>query len=72
MRRCRKIAVGRGADDPASWTIPFVVAVAIAGAATGGDDSGTDAEAPALPRLDLDRPDHVARFIVERFLTRTP
>ena len=61
-----KIAVGRGAETPLVDD-PFVVAVATPGA-TGGDDSGADAGAP-LPRLDLDRPDHVARFIVERFLT---
>ena len=63
----RKIAVGRGAEIPLVDD-PFVVAVATPGA-TGGDDGGTGAGAPALPRLDLDRPDHVARFIVERFLT---
>ena len=63
----RKIAVGRGAETPLVDD-PFVVAVAMPGAA-GVDDRGTDAGAPALPRLDLDRPDHVARFIVERFLT---
>ena len=63
----RKIAVGRGAETPLVDD-PFVVAVATPGAA-GVDDRGTDAGAPALPRLDLDRPDHVARFIVERFLT---
>ena len=63
----RKIAVGRGAETPLVDD-PFVVAVATPGA-TEADDSGTDAGAPALPRLDLDRPDHVARFIVERFLT---
>ena len=59
----RKIAVGRG---PESLLVddPFVVAVA-----TPGGTGGTDVGAPALPRLDLDRPDHVARFIVERFLT---
>jgi len=63
----RKIAVGRGAKTPLVDD-PFVVAVATPGA-TGGEDSGTDAGPWALPRLDLDRPDHVARFIVERFLT---
>ena len=57
-----KIAVGRGealslVDDP------FVVAVATPGA--GGDlPAGTR----DLPRLDLDSPERVARFIVDRFL----
>ena len=63
----RKIAVARGGESPLVDD-PFVVAVATPGATGGGDDSGTDAGAPGLPRLDLDRPDHVARFIVERFL----
>ena len=44
----------------------FVVAVATPGAA--GTATAGERE---LPRLDLDRPDHVARFIVERFLTRS-
>ncbi len=61
-----KIAVRREEDAP-FVDDPFVVAVAIPGAA-GGEASG----APAVSRLDLDRPDLVARFIVERFLTRTP
>ncbi len=58
-----KIAVGRG-ETPLLVDDPFVVAVATPGAA-GGNAPG----AQALPRLDLDRPDRVARFIVERFLT---
>ena len=58
-----KIAVGRGearsiVDDS------FVVAVATPGA-TGPARAGER----TLPQLDLDRPDLVARFIVERFLT---
>ena len=61
-----KIAVRREEDTP-FVDDPFVVAVATPGAA-GGEAPG----APALPRLDLDRPDLVARFIVERFLTPTP
>ena len=61
-----KIAVRREEDAP-FVDDPFVVAVATPGAA-GGEAPGT----PALPRLDLDRPDLVARFIVERFLTPTP
>ena len=61
----RKIAVGRGAETPLVDD-PFVIAVATPGAAGGGTAA---ADAGALPRLDLDRPDHVARFIVERFLT---
>lgn len=61
-----KIAVRREEDAP-FVDDPFVVAVAIPGAA-GGEAPG----ALAIPRLDLDRPDLVARFIVERFLTRTP
>ena len=61
-----KIAVRREEDSP-FVDDPFVVAVAIPGAA-GGEAPG----APAVSRLDLDRPDLVARFIVERFLTRTP
>ena len=63
----RKIAVGRGGETPLVDD-PFVVAVATPGA-TGGAGGGADAGAPPLPHLDLDRPDHVARFIVERFLT---
>ena len=59
----RKIAIGRGPGTPLVDD-PHVVAVATPGAA-GGEIPG----APALPRLDLDRPDHVARFIVDRFLT---
>lgn len=59
----RKIAVGRGPESPLVDD-PFVIAVA-----TPGTIGGTDAGATDLPRLDLDRPDHVARFIVERFLT---
>ena len=62
----RKIAVGRGAQTPLVDD-PFVVAVATPGGAGGG--AAADAGARALPRLDLDRPDLVARFIVERFLT---
>lgn len=60
-----KIAVARGEELPLVDD-PFVVAVATPGAvaAAGG--------AHGLPRLDLDRPDLVARFITERFLTRTP
>ena len=56
-----KIAVARGEDLPVVDD-PFVVAVATpgGGAARGARD---------LPRLDLDRPDLVARFITERFLT---
>ena len=58
-----KIAVRREEDAP-FVDDPFVVAVATPGAA-GGEAPG----APAISRLDLDRPDLVARFIVERFLT---
>ena len=58
-----KIAVRREEDAPLVDD-PFVVAVASPGAGDGGRG--------ALPRLDLDRPDRVARFIVERFLTPTP
>ena len=61
-----KIAVRREEDAP-FVDDPFVVAVAIPGADGGGAPG-----APAISRLDLDRPDLVARFIVERFLTRTP
>ena len=61
-----KIAVRREEDAP-FVDDPFVVAVAIPGAA-GGEAPG----APAIARLDLDRPDLVARFIVERFLTPIP
>ena len=60
-----KIAIGRGEATPLVDD-PFVVAVATPGAAA------VEAAAPrlrTLPRLDLDRPDRVARFIVERFLT---
>ena len=57
-----KIAVGRG-DAPVVVDDPFVVAVATPGGGSIG------ANARALPHLDLDRPDRVARFIVERFLT---
>ena len=60
-----KIAVGRG-DAPVLVDDPFVVAVATPGAGGAG---GARANPRALPRLDLDRPDCVARFIVERFLT---
>ena len=61
-----KIAVRREQDTPLVDD-PFVVAVATPGA------SGIDpCAAPALPRLDLDRPERVARFIVERFLTPIP
>ena len=63
----RKIAVGRGAETPLVDD-PFVVAVATPGAA-GSGGAAADAGPPAPPRLDLDRPDQVARFIVERFLT---
>ena len=61
-----KIAVRREEDAP-FVDDPFVVAVAIPGA--GG---GEAPDAPGVSRLDLDRPDRVARFIVERFLTPTP
>ena len=61
-----KIAVRREEDAP-FVDDPFVVAIATPGAA-GGEAPG----APAISRLDLDRPDLVARFIVERFLTPTP
>lgn len=61
-----KIAVRREEDAP-FVDDPFVVAVAIPGAA-GGEAPG----APATSRLDLDRPDLVARFLVERFLTPIP
>lgn len=61
-----KIAVRREEDAP-FVDDPFVVAVATPGAA-GGEAPG----APGISRLDLDRPDLVARFIAERFLTRTP
>ena len=61
-----KIAVRREEDAPLVDD-PFVVAVATPGA-SGVDPSA----APALPRLDLDRPERVARFIVERFLTPIP
>ena len=61
-----KIAVRREEDAP-FVDDPFVVAVAIPGA-DGGEAPG----APAIARLDLDRPDLVARFIVERFLTPIP
>ena len=61
-----KIAVRREEDVPLVDD-PFVVAVATPGA-PGVDPSA----APALPRLDLDRPECVARFIVERFLTPIP
>ncbi len=63
-----KIAVRREEDAPLVDD-PFVVAVA----APGGRDGGRDTrERRTLPRLDLDRPDRVARFIVERFLTPIP
>ena len=61
-----KISVRREEDAPLVDD-PFVVAVATPGA-SGVDPSA----APALPRLDLDRPERVARFIVERFLTPIP
>ena len=61
-----KIAVRREEDAP-FVDDPFVVAVAIPGAA-GGEAPG----ASGIARLDLDRPDLVARFIVERFLTPIP
>ena len=59
-----KIAIRREEDAP-FVDDPFVVAVATPGAACGEEGPG----APAISRLDLDRPDLVARFIVERFLT---
>ena len=65
-----KIAVRRGTETPLVDD-PFVVAVATPGAA-GSDEGGTAAGAPPLQRLDLDRPELVARFIVERFLTPIP
>lgn len=58
-----KIAVARGEELPLVDD-PFVVAVATPGAAAAGGAHG-------LPCLDLDRPDLVARFITERFLSRT-
>ena len=58
-----KIAVGRGKSS-AMVDDAFVVAVA-----TPGGAGGTSPRARTLPRLDLDRPDQVASFIVERFLT---
>ena len=58
-----KIAVGRG-ERPPIVDDPFVVAVATPGAA-----GAAPADERALPRLDLDRPEHVAGFILERFLT---
>ena len=59
-----KIAVGRGGETPPLVNDPFVVAVATPGAAGGPAPGGR-----TLPRIDLDRPDHVARFIIDRFLT---
>ena len=61
-----KIAVRREEDAP-FVDDPFVVAVAIP-----GTDGGEAPGAPAIARLDLDRPDLVARFIVEHFLTPIP
>ena len=61
-----KIALRLDEDTP-FVDDPFIVAVALPGAA-GEQTPGP----PTLPRLDLDRPDSVARFIVERFLTPTP
>ena len=58
-----KIAVRRE-EDALFVDDPFVVAVATPGASGIGPPA-----APALPRLDLDRPERVARFISERFLT---
>ena len=57
-----KIAVGRSTSPPLVDD-PFVVAVATPGAAGAGPAGRR------LPRLDLERPDEVARFIAERFLT---
>ena len=59
-----KIAVGLG-EAPSMVDDPFVVAVATPGAGGGGAPPGRT----PLPRLDLERPEEVARFIVERFLT---
>ena len=56
----RKIAVGRGAETPLVDD-PFVVAVATP-RAEGSAGAAADTGAPALPRLDLDRPDQVARL----------
>ena len=61
-----KIAVARGEEVPLVDD-PFVVAVATPGAAAAAAGG-----AHGLPCLDLDRPDLVARFITERFLTSTP
>ena len=60
-----KIAIGRGEAAPLVDD-PFVVAVATPEAAAV---EGAAPRLRALPRLDLDRPDRVARFVVERFLT---
>ena len=56
-----KIAVARGGRFPVVDD-PFVVATATPGAASAPG-------ARPVPRLDLDRPELVARFIIERFLT---
>lgn len=61
-----KIAVGRG-EETLLVDDPFVVAVATPGAVGGG--SGGASGTQALPQLDLDHPERVARFIVERFLS---
>ena len=61
-----KIAVGRG-ESPSLVDDPHVVAVATPGAA--GAAGAAALAGHALPRLDLERPDQVAHFIVERFLT---
>lgn len=59
-----KIAIARGEGFPLVDD-PFVVAVAAPGGAAARGAS-------ALPCLDLDRPDLVARFITERFLAPRP
>lgn len=59
-----KIAIARGEGFPLVDD-PFVVAVATPGGAAARG-------ARALPCLDLDRPDLVARFITERFLAPRP
>lgn len=71
-----KIAVRREEDAPLVDD-PFVVAVAVPGAAPeaarkAGDARRDTRDGRDLPRLDLDRPEQVARFIVERFLTPAP